>query len=100
MKQLIFLLSVLGMFSCTRNVGLERTFQRAGENRSELEKVLRHYEDDDRKYRAVLFLLERMADVARGRGLAIIDGAAEGNDEGEQRCDGTEHHREELSGIG
>ena len=26
---------------------MERTFQRAGENRAELEKVLRHYEDDD-----------------------------------------------------
>ena len=36
MKKLILLLSVLGMLSCTRNAGLERTFQRAGENRSEL----------------------------------------------------------------
>lgn len=50
------------MLSCTRNPGLERTFQRAGANRVELEKVLRHYEDDERKYRAALFLLERMAD--------------------------------------
>ena len=50
------------MLSCTRNPGLERTFQRAGENRSELEKVLRHYEGDGRKHRAALFLLERMAD--------------------------------------
>ena len=50
------------MLSCTRNPGLERTFQRAGENRSELEKVLRHYEGEGRKYRAALFLLERMAD--------------------------------------
>ena len=41
MKKLILLLSVLVMVSCTRNVGLERTFQRAGENRVELEKVLR-----------------------------------------------------------
>ena len=50
------------MLSCTRNPALERTFQRAGENRSELEKVLRHYEGDGRKHRAALFLLERMAD--------------------------------------
>ena len=62
MKKLILLLGVLVMVSCTRNVGLERTFQRAGENRAELEKVLRHYEEDERKHDAALFLLERMAD--------------------------------------
>ena len=62
MKKLILLLVVLCMLSCTRNVGLERTFQRAGENRVELEKVLRHYEEDERKRDAALFLLERMAD--------------------------------------
>ena len=62
MKRLIFLLSVLGMLSCTRNVGLERTWQRADKNRAELEKVLRYYEEDERKHRAALFLLERMAD--------------------------------------
>ena len=48
MRQLIFLLSVFGMLSCTRNGGLERTWQRAGKNRAELEKVLRHFEGDDR----------------------------------------------------
>ena len=62
MKKLILLLSVLGMLSCTRNVGLERTWERAGENRAELEKVLCHYEGDERKHRAALFLLERMSD--------------------------------------
>lgn len=62
MKKLMLWMAVWGMISCTHNVGLERTFQRAGKNRSELEKVLRHYEDDDRKHRAALFLLERMAD--------------------------------------
>ena len=62
MKKLILLLGVLGMISCTRNVGLEHTFHRAGENRSELEKVLRHYGGDERKHDAALFLLERMAD--------------------------------------
>ena len=62
MKKMIFFIGLLYMFSCTHNVGLERTFQRAGANRAELEKVLRHYEDDGRKYRAALFLLERMAD--------------------------------------
>ena len=62
MRKLILWISVLGMLSCTCNPGLERTFQRAGENRAELEKVLRHYEGDGRKHRAALFLLERMAD--------------------------------------
>ena len=51
------------MLSCTCNPGLERTFQRAGENRSELEKVLRHYEGDGRKHRAALFLLEHPVGV-------------------------------------
>ena len=62
MKKLIVLLSVLGMLSCTRNMGLEHTYQRTGVNRAELEKVLRHYEGDGRKHRAALFLLERMVD--------------------------------------
>ena len=62
MKRLILLLSILGMLSCTRNENMERTFQRAGENRAELEKVLRHYEDDDRKYYAACYLIEHMAD--------------------------------------
>ena len=48
--------------ACTRNDGLERTWERAGKNRVELEKVLRHYAEDSRKRRAALFLLERMAD--------------------------------------
>ena len=53
------------MLSCTRNTGLELTFHRAGTNRTELEKVLRHYEGDGRKYRAALFLLERMLEEIR-----------------------------------
>jgi hypothetical protein len=59
---LICLLHLLFLSSCTHNTRLERTFRRAGTNRAELEKVLRHYEGDGRKYRAALFLLERMAD--------------------------------------
>ena len=65
MKKLKLLLSVLGMLSCTRNTGLELTFHRAGTNRTELEKVLRHYEGDERKHRAALFLLERMLEEMR-----------------------------------
>ena len=62
MTRTTLLIVLLGMLSCTRNENLERTFQRAGENRAELEKVLRHYEGDERKHRAALYLLERMAD--------------------------------------
>lgn len=32
--------------ACTWNDGLERTWERAGKNRTELEKVLRHYAGD------------------------------------------------------
>ena len=38
--------------------------------------------------------------TSSGRGMASIDGLAEGNDENQQRCNDTEHHREELSRIG
>ena len=48
------------MLSCTRNENMERTFQRAGENRAELEKVLRHYEDDEAKRRAAVFLISNI----------------------------------------
>ena len=36
MKKLILWITVLGMLSCTCNPGLERTFQRAGENRVDM----------------------------------------------------------------
>ena len=42
MRKLILWISLLCMLSCTRNTGLELTFHRAGTNRAELEKVLRH----------------------------------------------------------
>ena len=32
--------------------------------------------------------------------MAGLDGSADGDDESQQRCDDTEHHREELSSIG
>lgn len=62
MKDLILCIVTLCVCSCTNNIGLERTWERAGENRAELERVLRHYENDERKFHAALFLLERMAD--------------------------------------
>lgn len=67
---LICLLHLLFLSSCTHNTRLERTFRRAGTNRAELEKVLRHYEGDGRKHRAALFLLERMLEeIRRGKSL-------------------------------
>ena len=57
--------------ACTHSSGLERTWERAGKNRAELEKVLRHYGDDSRKHRAALFLLERMADCYSWSGANI-----------------------------
>ena len=153
MKKMIFFIGLLYMFSCTHNVGLERTFQRAGANRAELEKVLRHYEDDGRKYRAALFLLERMADcysyrdpridsmkqlkylsslpgweawtdsvkkvwehIPTSKGTKVYDAQVITADylinhidhafqiwdsrSWSKRCNGAEHHGEELSGIG
>ena len=38
--------------ACTHSSGLERTWERAGKNRDELETVIRHYGDDSRKHRA------------------------------------------------
>lgn len=57
--------------ACTHPSGLERTWERAGKNRAELEKVLRHYGDDSRKHRAALFLLEQMADCYSWSGTNI-----------------------------
>lgn len=59
---LLLVVCMACLAACTRNDGLERTWERAGKNRAELEKVLRHYTGDSRKHRAALFLLERMAD--------------------------------------
>lgn len=57
--------------ACTHPSGLERTWERAGKNRAELEKVLCHYGDDSRKHRAALFLLEQMADCYSWSGTNI-----------------------------
>lgn len=52
---------ILCAVSCTHdNQRLEAALSLAGENRAELEKVLRHYEDDTLKYRAARFLIENM----------------------------------------
>ena len=59
---ILFVGIMWGLWVSCSETKLKRTLVLAGENRAELEKVLRHYEGDGRKHRAALFLLERMAD--------------------------------------
>ena len=58
--QITCILSILFLFSCDSLISLERAFLSSGSNRSELEKVLHHYQDDEQKYRAAVFLIENM----------------------------------------
>ena len=49
------------LFSCCqKNDRLQTALNHAGDNRMELEKVLRHYEEDTLKLRAAKFLIENM----------------------------------------
>lgn len=56
------LLLVLSVFSpsCRQNSRLELALKFASENRIELEKVLKHYQDSTLKYKAACFLIENM----------------------------------------
>ena len=51
----IFMFCVM-FVSCTFNDLLQQSLEYAENNRAELEKVLRHYEDDETKRRAAVFL--------------------------------------------
>ena len=60
-KQFFFLIAVVALFySCSSD--LDYSFSLAGDNRSELERVLDHFEDDPTplKYEAARFLIENM----------------------------------------
>lgn len=63
-KRLNFLyLLLLFLGSCSQNhesERLEAALNLAGNNRQELEKVLRHYADDSLKYKAAVFLISNM----------------------------------------
>jgi len=49
------------LMSCSYGTtSLDMSFVQSGNNRPELEKVLRYYEDDGQKYRAACFLIENM----------------------------------------
>ena len=62
MHRNFFLIVVaLFLFSCMDTQDrLERALTLAGENRTELEKVLQYYKDDSLKYKAACFLIENM----------------------------------------
>lgn len=53
-------LAFLSCLSCSRETALERALTLAGDNRHELEQVLRHYEGDSLKWEAARFLIENM----------------------------------------
>lgn len=54
------ILSVMLFASCLHESRLEQALQQSGDNRSELEKVLKHYRNDSLKYSAACFLIENM----------------------------------------
>lgn len=56
---LISIMCVL-VYSCNSSSALEESLQFAGENRAELEKVLKHYAKNKMKYKAACFLIENM----------------------------------------
>lgn len=56
----IFITSCVLLISCQNHNDLEKALILAGENRSELERVLNHYKEDTLKYKAACFLIENM----------------------------------------
>ena len=57
----IYITLCLLLLSCSdKDNELELALHYAGTNRTELEKVLRHYEGDSLKHRAAVFLIENM----------------------------------------
>ena len=59
---------LLGLMTSCHRTRLEESLCMAGNNRAELESVLRHYVDDSLKYKAAVFLIENM------QGLYSLDG--------------------------
>lgn len=59
---IITILAIMGGSSCVvkKEYTLETALDFAGENRSELEKVLYHYKDDPQKLEAAKFLIKNM----------------------------------------
>ena len=62
-KSLVILLFILFLFSCHKKSNLEQALELAGNNRTEMENVLQHYNQnpcDSLKYKAACFLIENM----------------------------------------
>ena len=57
---LFFFIFITVMNSCTTSSKLEEALALSGENRGELEKVLKHYNNDSLKLKAAEFLIENM----------------------------------------
>lgn len=60
MKNRFFLILLLVCAGCSNNSNLKQALNLAGENRAELEKVLKHYKKDPEKLKAARFLIENM----------------------------------------
>lgn len=63
MNRIITCISFFFLFaltSCRHLQGVDYVLQQAGSNRTELEKVLAHYQNDSLKYQAACFLIENM----------------------------------------
>ena len=76
MKHVIYILIIVFLVSCQMKSvapGSEEAFSKADDNRSELLRVLRHYEEsgDSLKLRAAAFLIGNMADKGYLTGAAI-----------------------------
>src|SRR5574344_2027298 len=54
----LIVISTLSFYSC--NNRMDRTFEQAGDNVTELKKVLAHYEGDEQKHKAACYLIEHM----------------------------------------
>ncbi|KAA6348870.1 hypothetical protein EZS27_003670 [termite gut metagenome] len=59
-KSLFLLTLIVSCYSCSNPTGLEIALNLSGDNRTELEKVLLHYQDDTLKLKAAVFLIENM----------------------------------------
>lgn len=64
-KSIILIISILTFISCSVNSNLKEALVLSKENKSELEKAIKHYSQnpqDHLKYKAALFLIENMKD--------------------------------------
>ncbi len=62
MKHVVGILLILLFAGCGGTTQLEKALTLAGDNRTELERVIEHYKNDDEKLAATCFLIENMID--------------------------------------